>query len=158
MKKKFVMTVAGLMLAGGFAFGPAMAAEDGDGSADASAECSDGAGHGNTVHAEGVLATSGDPQDGEGNLYVCVTQTDGNADGAAVIGGNANDGEGWIVADGDGDNRDETKGYIGIEGGTGGVTPVSDGEDCKYTGGDGTPTDPEGLPGFVMGEPGDGEC
>ena len=188
--KKQLAVVLGLMLGGSLFFAPtAFSAETGSGEPDASTECTDGEGD----QVEGVLSVEGDPATDNGTpddptddsavsgeIAVCITQTEGNADGAGRIGGDSNDGEGYVIADGDGDNRDETKGYIGIEAqsapeeGQAPVGIVSDGEDCNYgthgddgdpetedsynSHGNGTATDPAGVVDFATGAPGDGTC
>ena len=192
MNKKHLAIALGLLLGGSLAFAPtAFGAEAGNGGTDASSECTDGEGD----QVPGTLSVEGDPAaDGAdpdspadndnvvGEVAICITQTGGNADGAARIGGDANGGEGYLIADGNGGNREETKGYIGLEADTtpdDGAAPVgivSDGEDCSYgthgndgvaedpeddhynSHGNGTATDPAGVVDFVTGAPGAGTC
>lgn len=58
----------------------------------------------------------------DSSVTVCVTGT-GVADGSTT-GAQTGETSGYVVADGDSTNPAPLKGYIGVEGGSGGVTPV----------------------------------
>lgn len=189
--KKQLAVILGLMLGGSLVFAPTAFSAEAGSDGDASGECTDGEGDQAPapVSVEGDPATDNgtpdDPTDDTGvvgEIAICITETGGNADGAGRIGGDSNEGELYIIADGNGENRDETKGYIGLEAdaspaeGEAPVTPVSDGDNCNYgthgddgvaedpeddtynSHGNGTPTDAEGLVAFATGQPGDGTC
>ena len=189
MKKKHLAIALGLLLGGSLAFAPTAFGAEAGSDGDASSECTDGEGD----QAPGLVSVEGDPATDNGTpddptddtgvvgeIAVCITGTGGNADGAGRIGGDSNEEELYIIADGNGENREETKGYIGAEvdastdGGSAGL--VSDGENCNYgthgndgvaeepeddsynSHGNGTATDPAGVVDFVTGAPGDGTC
>jgi len=106
--KKLLITAAvtAAMGAAGFLVAPAHA--------EPSQACAGGPG--------GVISNPGAPGSTSGSISVCVTQ--GPVTGNVTGSGSAAPPGGYVVADGDSTNPGAAAGYIGVEGGTGGLAVV----------------------------------